>query len=329
MVDHQAIEAAYDARGKTSREPEDIDILKVFSTLWSGKWFIIAITVMAAVASLAISLSMPNIYRAQALLAPVDDSVSGGLMAIAGQLGGLASLAGVDIDEGKTSKTVIGLEVLKSRSFLSSFIERRQILVPLVAGYKWDHAGEKLDLDPKLYDESTKTWVGFGEGDTAKPSEWKAYAKLISILNVAQSKDSGLITLSVDHPSPVLAKLWVTWLIEDVNEYMREREIEEAQKSIEYLKMELDKTALSDMRQIFFQLIEKQIQRIMLAKVRDEYLFKTIDPPVTPEEKIGPRRASILAISCMVALVFAAALVLMRAAIRNARASAVLQKESA
>ncbi|MDA9285265.1 hypothetical protein N9P94_00270 [Pseudomonadales bacterium] len=44
---------------------------------------------------------------------------------------------------------------------------------------------------------------------------------------------------------------------------------------------------------MFFELIQSQTETIMLAQVRAEYLFKTIDPAVVAEEKSEPKRAMI------------------------------------
>ena len=92
---------------------------------------------------------------------------------------------------------------------------------------------------------------------------------------------------------------------------MRRLDIAEAEKSIGYLTDALEKTAIADMQQIFYQLIEKQQQTKMLANVRDEYVFKVIDPAVVPEKKSGPKRAliclllvtSAFLISCLVLIV--------------------------
>jgi len=42
----------------------------------------------------------------------------------------------------------------------------------------------------------------------------------------------------------------------------------------------------------------------MFANVRDEYVFKTIDPALVPEEKSGPKRALI----CVLGVLFGAML---------------------
>lgn len=318
MTEHLVQQAGTGAQPVLFPEQEGIDLWGLIRTLWAGKWTIAGVTMLAGAAAVLLTMWMPNIYRSEALLAPAEDSGSGGLMALAGQLGGLASLAGVDLGKGKTTKVTIGLEVLKSRAFLSSFIARRNILVPLIAGKKWNPSTGQLQLNSKLYDEASQRWIGFGTGDGAHPSEWMGYKAFISILQVSQSKDTGLVTLSLDHPSPVLAQQWVAWLISDVNEQMRQRDIEEAHKSIDFLKQQLEQTPLSEMQQIFYQLIEKQTQTIMLANAREQYVFKVIDPPVVPEEKVSPRRASIVIMAVMTAFAASVGLVLVIAAYRNA-----------
>lgn len=302
----------------TNGGQESIDLWGVVKTLWAGKWIIVSLSFLSGVAAVVFTMLMPNVYRSEALLAPAEESNSAGLMAIAGQLGGIASLAGVDIGKVEATKMTIALEVLKSRAFVSSFIARRNVLVPLIAAKKIDPASGKLLLDESLYDEFNQRWVGFGGTADSRPTEWKAYKEFSRIMRVSQAKDTGLIRLSVDHVSPEIAQQWVAWLVEDVNEQMRRRDIDEANKSINYLKQQLDQTPLADMKQIFYQLIEKQTQTIMLASVRDQYVFKIIDPPVVPEEKVSPRRASIVIMAVMTAFAASVGLVLVCAAYRNA-----------
>ena len=42
-------------------------------------------------------------------------------------------MAGINLGGGSANKTALGLEILKSRKFISEFIERRDILAPLMA----------------------------------------------------------------------------------------------------------------------------------------------------------------------------------------------------
>jgi len=283
--------------GSESRhyDEDEIDLLALWNVVWQGKWIIIGITFVFALASVFYALSLPNIYRAQALLAPSEESQGGGLSALAGQFGGLASLAGVDLGGGSTDKSVIAIELMKSRRFVNGFIHKHGLLVPLVAAKGWDRNADRLILDSEIFEEGSGKWVrDVSPPKTAKPSDWEAYKYFREIFVVSQDKKTGLVTVSVEHFSPVTAQQWVSLLVSEINMFMRSREITEAEKSIEFLTQELKSTSVADMRTVFSQLIEEQTKKVMLASVRQEYTFTTIDPAVKPEEKDSPKRSLIV-----------------------------------
>ena len=101
---------------------DEIDLRELFGVLWAGKWLIAGITSAATVIAVIVALILPNIYRAEALLAPNDQEGARGLSALAAQYSGLASLAGINIGSGAGDKTALGLEILQSRKLISEFI---------------------------------------------------------------------------------------------------------------------------------------------------------------------------------------------------------------
>ena len=112
---------------------DEIDLKELFAVLWSGKWLISAVTSVAAIVSILIALWLPNIYTASAVLAPADGGESG-LGGLLEQYGGLASLAGVSLPGGGgANQTGYALELMKSRKFISEFVERHEILPELMA----------------------------------------------------------------------------------------------------------------------------------------------------------------------------------------------------
>ncbi|MCV5216295.1 Wzz/FepE/Etk N-terminal domain-containing protein, partial [Escherichia coli] len=48
---------------------DEIDLRELFKALWKGKWIIIATTFIFAIGSVLYAMSLPNIYKADALLA--------------------------------------------------------------------------------------------------------------------------------------------------------------------------------------------------------------------------------------------------------------------
>ena len=292
---------------------DEIDLKELFMVLWGGKWLISGVTGLAAVISVVVALSLPNIYTASALLAPAESS-GGGLSGLMKQYGGLASLAGVSIPGGEEgSRAQLGMQLMKSRAFIGDFVERRDILPELMAVEAWDAGSGDIIFDPEAYDSASKTWVRDVEPPkVAKPSAQEAHKAFAEVLGVSEDKQTGYVTVSIDHQSPVVAAQWVNWLVEDVNAAVKAQDVSEAEKSIEYLKQQVANTSLADLQAMFFELIQSQTEIVMLAEVRPEYVFKTIDPAVVPEEKSKPSRALICVLGTLLGGMLGVVIVLIR-----------------
>ena len=304
-----------DAQTNFNQAPMDdeIDLKELFMVLWSGKWLISAITGVAAVASVAIALMLPNIYAANALLAPAEQS-GGGMSALMQQYGGLASLAGVSLPGGEDgSRAQLGMQLMKSRAFIGDFVDRRDILPELMAVKSWDAGSGDVVFDPESYDADSKTWLREVEPPKlAEPSAQEAHKAFSAILGVSQDKQTGYVTVSIEHQSPIVAAQWVNWLVEDVNSAVKAQDVAEAEKSIEYLREQVTNTSLADLQAVFFDLIQSQTETVMLAEVRQEYVFKTIDPAVAPEEKSKPSRALICVLGTLLGGMLGVVIVLIR-----------------
>jgi LPS O-antigen subunit length determinant protein (WzzB/FepE family) len=96
-----------------------------------------------------------------------------------------------------------------------------------------------------------------------------------------------------------VAKEWAEKLVHDINEHMREQDVKEAEARIAYLEGKLQETNIAGMQQVFYQLIESETRTVMLANAQDEYIFKTVDPAVVPQEKSEPKRALIAVVATM------------------------------
>lgn len=302
-----------DAQFPQTTLEDEIDLRELFSVIWQGKWLIIAITALFAVGSVIFAINQPNIYKAEALLAPASsEGSSGGLAALASQFGGLASMAGINLGGGSgTDKTQLAIEVLKSRQFVGEFIEKHQILPELMAVGEWHMADNSLSFDPELYNSDTKTWVREVKPPfKPEPSLLEAHKEFLKILAVSNEKESGMVKLAVEHQSPFVAKQWVEWLVADINRVMKERDVAEAMRSTEFLNKQIELTNVADIRAILYKLVEEQAKTIMFAEVRDEYVFKSLDPALVPEEKAKPKRALICFLGTMLGGMLAIMIVL-------------------
>lgn len=269
--------------------------IKAFLLLsWRYKWLILITTIAFGAASVGLALSIPNQYKAEILVSPSEEEQGGGLSALANQFGGLASLAGINIRGKGADNTLLAIETIKSRSFIMDFIEKQSLLVPLMAAKDWVPATDTLVINEKIYDVDNKKWVRkVNYPYTPKPSDQEAYLAFRDRLTIERDMKSGTIQLSFEFYSPKLAQQWLTLFISEFNDHMLNLERARSSKSIGYLQAQIENTQVAELKSVFYQLIQEQTKKIMLAEARAEYMFRTIDPAIVPQLKSRPSRALI------------------------------------
>ena len=272
---------------------DEIDLRELFGVLWAGKIKIIAITAVFAIASVIYALSVPNQYKATALLAAAK-SDGGGLSGALGQLGGLASLAGVSLGGGEGGEAQIAQEIMKSWSYIESFIADNNIAVEVYAAEGWSKGSNKLQINDDIYDTENNQWLVENEtGVVGPPSSWKLFNAFSKLLTVSEDKKSGLVSVSMEYYSPQIAKQWVDMYVEAVNRFMQQRQVDKVTKNITYLQEQIEKTSIAEMQEVFYTIIEEQTKNKMLAEASPEYVFVAVSPSMVPEQKSQPKRALI------------------------------------
>lgn len=287
--------------------------LSVFFNLLLGqKWLIIIITTLAAGLSVVYVMTLPNIFKSIAVVEHVresDNDFSG-----AAQLGQLANLAGLSLAAGNsTDNKSVDIATIQSYDFLSEFIARNNLLIPLFAAINWQIENNEILLDPNVYEDASETWVREVKAPfKPEPSLQEAVKMFKEILNVEVDRLNGLVSISIDFVSPYVAQSWLQLLIEQFNEYVRRAEIDIYDKHLEYLTAQVTDLQNQEIRNVLFSLIEQEQKKAMLANVSEDYVFRMIDSPVAPERKDSPKRALICATATVSGFVFAIFLVFFR-----------------
>jgi len=271
-------------------EDTEIDLVESGRLIWKKKWLIFGFAMSVSTIALVVSLTMPNIYRAEVLLAPVssDEGNTGGLAGALGGLGGLASMAGIVLPGGGNTDQY--LAILKSREFLWQFINKQK-LMPVLFADDWN-SKKAAWKEPKN-----------------APTLWDAYRKLVGqILNVSAAKKTGLVTVTVEWKDAKQAAKWANALVDMLNDYLRKRAIGESQDSLAYLNRELSRTQLEDVRKALFGLISQEQKKAMLANTQVQYAFRVLDAADVPDKKAKPKRTLIVMVSlvsgALLAIVF-------------------------
>lgn len=262
-------------------DDEEMDLRSIFVTLWSARWWILASVAIFSIVSVAVAFMMTPIYRATTVLMPSatdDTGIKGSLGSALGSLGGLASLAGVNVGA-KGAEVEEALAVLRSRQFIEAFIRDRQ-LMPLLFPEKWD--------------ARAKAWKGDEEPTSA--SAYKVFVK--EVLSIVQDNRSSLVTIQVDWRERQPAADWANELVQRLNAEMRTRALRKSEASLGFLEKELTRTSMLGTQDAIGRLMEAQINQRMLANVTEEYAFRVVDRATASDERdrLRPNRPVIVAI---------------------------------
>lgn len=291
----------------------EISLIEVWKEVFRNKIAIVLSSALFCGVAVYIAISLPNKYTAKALLVPISDE-SSGLSSLAKSLGGLAGVAGLRLGKSRgPDKTDIALEVLKSQGFINDFVNRHNLLVPLMASTGSNKITQELILDPEVYDINEDKWLRVVKPPkTVEPSPEEVYEAFLNIIEVERIPKSGFVMISVEFFSPSISAQWLELLISDINDSIKQSDKEEAQKSIVFLESIIASTQVAEMKETFYQLIEEQTKTLMLTESRSQYILKTISPISIPEKKSGPKRVLIVIAGIIVGGFLAVLFVLVR-----------------
>lgn len=255
-----------------------IDYGEFLEILRRQRWVFWSILVVIFLAALTVAFILPKKYEASILLASVADTAeNSGLSSLTNQFGGIASIAGLNLDT--TGNKEQAIAILSSRELAENFI-RDQKLLPVFYSELWDSGSGRW-----LVDESEI------------PTMWDA-TKMFDedIRRISLRKEDGLIDVSMTWYEPAAAADWGNRLVALANQKMRNDAIAEASQSIEYLNEQLNQTSAIELKQGIYRLIESNMHTTMLANVRDEFAFKVLDMAVAPDlgDFVSPNRPMIV-----------------------------------
>ena len=287
MVDHEG-ERSRQAVLVFVDEPSQVETVFILNVLRRYRLLIALCALFSGLVGLTYGLLAPKWYRAQTLIAPVsqqlDESALGNE---AGQLGGLASLVGIGGgSEGDQKKEALAR--LSSREFIYGFLQAENAL-PVLFSSKWD--------------------LGANHWKTAvkQPTVEDGYRYFTTeVFTVSEDRRTDLTKVTVDWKDPALARKWANDLVARANEDERATARTESERNLTFLNRELEHASDVELRQAIDRLMEREIRKLMLVNVREQFAFKVIDRAFLPDDKaiVKPRIAIISVASLLIGGLF-------------------------
>ena len=295
---------------------QSLDIMEVIKMLWRSKFFIISMTSIFAIFSVFYALSIPNSYQSSSLLEVNNQGgeSGSGISSIASQYSGLASIAGISIPSSVLDSGIYATSIIKSREFAKHLMSFDMIKPKLMASKSYDPVSKKIIYDKDIYNINTNLWIREPSGlFQSEPTYLEVHETALKELKVSRDVETGLISISFVHLSPVFAQEIVSLVIKEVNRVTREKKLKESKLALDYLQQELVSINNKDLRFNINNLIQKQLNEKMLASIKEDYLISIIDSPIVPIYKSSPKRARI----CILITLFGGILSVMISFIRG------------
>ena len=277
-----------------SLDKEIIDIKSLFYIFFKEKVLIFSITLLFSFFSVFYALNISNIYNSESKLISTSELESAKKNVDYGNLG----LGGfVDLVGGGSPimdpRSKLAKELLTSKEFISEFVTKRNILIPLMAGESWDKEKNKININQNIYDEKEMIWKRKATHLLeSKPSRNEIFEKFSSSFQFRKNKD-GIIYLTLSSLSPTTSENWLKWIIEDVNEDIRKKEILSSQQRIDFLLKELQSESVSSTRDVISAVLAAEYSQLMLANTQKDFSLTVIDPPSLASSRTGTPRSVI------------------------------------
>jgi len=318
-----------------------IDFSAFFKIIWKEKVWVVLITLVFAIGGVYYALTAREEFVSTGKILPEYQSKAGGL----GQFAGLASLAGIDVSSaaGGGSDAVrpdLYPDVLKSTPF---FLELLKIKVRTKDNKEmlFSQFYDTFVLDNKIEEKNTK--IKFPTSNQYIAVSYQTENNLKDLrerISAVIDKKTGLITVTVKLPDPVVATLITDYGMNFLTNYITNYRTEKSKRDLNFLAERLDaakgkyfnnqakKAQYSDQYQLsmmklqtadlqrerieseykisstFYNTLLQKYEEAKLKVQQETPVIKVLEPPVVPNKRSEPKRAIIVLIATFLGGIF-------------------------
>ncbi|GAB56972.1 hypothetical protein GPUN_2858 [Glaciecola punicea ACAM 611] len=267
-----------------------LDILDVVKILWTQKYIFLITICLSIVVSVWLALTQVELYTVELKAIPSESSLAATDNSIEANIA--LRLAGFGKATSEYEQHLVAVQVLRSPGFIANFIDKHN-LVPLLYGVdSWNSSDGSLVWNDEIYDPVTESWI------IEEPPTLQVASKMLMLnhLFIEDNRAARVLTLKFIHQSPIVAAQIVNSLVIDLNQKMKDRELNALERKLHFYETELATVQIESFRVVLSDLIEQTIYETLLINADGNFLFEVIDPPMIPEKRSYPRRGLLVII---------------------------------
>ncbi len=239
--------------------PEDdtIDLVELVRTLWRYKWLILLLTALAIGGSFGVVRFLPQQYQARITFLQISGNGGSSQM---GQLGGLASIAGISLPDKSANALTDKIEVvLKSRGFAEKIV------------------GD-LNLLPVIYKDFYNPQTGVYDLPE-QPSTLDGAGAVMGAIEYGSTVE-GAQEIEVAWDEPAIAAELANYSLKALESYLAENTLTASQKNLQFIEKQLEKAerelrqgeeslrTFNREKQYFIHTAESQVMAETLAEIQ-------------------------------------------------------------
>ena len=271
------------------KEYFEVKIIDIFAVLKEAWKLILLITFLGFLYSLYAAMSATKIYYSNSVLTASEVSS----FSSASQNRGNSSSSIIQLLSNAPSsskKSEVVIKYLSSRDFFRILYSDDIFLKQLMYSKSYDLGSNKLnffDFDPE-----------------SRPSFEKSYEAYLGNVIVSNNSKTGFTEILTKHMSPYVAQSWNQTVIDQINSYQKDKEISEAEKSLEFYRTKLQNSPnIQSLKSVYAAGMTNDLQVLSMASKTDEFAFTIIDSPFFPERASEPSRRLILMLGTIISVI--------------------------
>jgi LPS O-antigen subunit length determinant protein (WzzB/FepE family) len=297
---------------------DEIDLKDLFFTLWSGKIYIVLISIISVFLASFYLQSAERKYSVEYNLKPVGETKnSPGLSG----LGGFASIAGIQLPTSSNNDFSIFKELINSIEVSEVIFENNKIITE-VFNSEWDETLNEFSSPTRskiqiFVSEVKKLLTGNIKIDYMPPNPTRLAIFIDNNIQIREDNETGFLKFTSETSKPELILLLILEATKATDKIMRQRYIDFSTEPLAFYKDKLRTARSREHREALAELISKEEQKLMFASKGKHFIAEPYIKPTISLYPTAPMPKLILAISLLLGLLLGAALVLMRHAIKK------------
>ena len=297
---------------------DEIDLKDLFSTLWSGKIYIIIVLLLSIFIASFHLQSAERKYSVEYSLKPVGETkISPSLSG----LGGFASLAGIQLPRNSNTDFNIFKELITAAEVSEIIFENKKIIKEIFRS-EYDETLNNYSRPPKskiqiFVSDVKKLLTGNTDVNYMPPNPRRLAIFIKDNIHIGEDKDTGFLKFTSKTSKPELILSLIIESTKASDKIMRQRYVDFSTEPLAFYKEKLRTARSREHREALAELISKEEQQLMFASKGKYFIAEPYKNPTVSLYPTAPEPKLILVLSLVMGLFLGAALVLLRYAIKK------------